>query len=85
MMTLCEQLILVSDSYISEKKITRSVLSNRVFRRGNKLDRIDHGLEDLNTKTWENAMLYLSREWPANLHWPEDIPRPYFHRVIDDA
>lgn len=75
-MTLREQLITVSDIFAQSRGIGRQRLSTIVLNRGSTLDRIADGDSDLNTGTFEKAMLWFSENWPDGVAWPADISRP---------
>jgi len=76
MMTLRAQLILVSDLYGQATGKGRQRVSTIVLNRGSTLDKIADGQADLNTGTFEKAMLWFSRNWPDDAEWPSDVARP---------
>lgn len=52
-----------------------STLSTRLLNGGMQLKRIADG-GDLNTRKFEQAMLWLSANWPAGAEWPPSVTRP---------
>lgn len=77
-MMMREQIVLVADTYGSAAGVGRKRVSTIVLNRGSKLDDIALG-GDLTTGTYERAMQWFSRHWPAEAQWPSDVPRPVFH------
>jgi len=75
MLNLREQIIVVSDAYGRLAKQGRKRISTIVLNRGSKLDDIAQG-GDLNTATFERAMLWFSENWPKGEEWPSTVPRP---------
>lgn len=75
-MNFREQLIAVSDEYARARGIGRQRVSTIVLNRGSTLDRIADGKSDVNTGTFEKAMLWLSMNWPSGAVWPAGVPRP---------
>lgn len=76
MTTLREQLISISDLYGDAKGIGRQRVSTIVLNRGSTLDLIAQGRSDLNTGTFERAMIWFSVNWPSEANWPKEIARP---------
>ncbi len=74
-MMLREQIIVVADRYAEAAGIGRKRVSTIVLNRGSKLDDIAEG-GDLTTGTFEKAMEWFSKNWPAEVDWPADVPRP---------
>ena len=75
MITLREQLILVSNAYCSATGIGRGTVSHKVFKASHVLPNIEAG-RDLQTQTFERAMQYFSDNWPARKAWPKGVKRP---------
>jgi len=75
-MTLREQLILVSDEFGRARGIGRQRVSTIVLNRGSTLDLLAQGRSDLNTGTFERAMIWFSENWPKGAEWPAGVPRP---------
>ncbi|MGR9252713.1 hypothetical protein [Rhizobium leguminosarum] len=76
MMTLREQLILVSDSFGSARGLGRQRVSTIVLNRGSTLDGVASGEKDVTTGTFERAMQWFSDNWPEGTEWPQDVQRP---------
>lgn len=74
-MTLREQLLTIADLYAEASGIGRKRVSTVVLNGGGKLDAIAKG-RDLTTGSFERAMTWFSRNWPADLDWPAHIDRP---------
>ncbi|MGO6699237.1 hypothetical protein ACC699_17025 [Rhizobium ruizarguesonis] len=75
-MNFREQLIAVSDQFAQARGIGRQRVSTIVLNRGSTLDRIAEGKSDVNTGTFEKAMLWFSLNWPEGAVWPQGVPRP---------
>lgn len=75
-MTLRDQLLTVADAYATARKIGRKRVSAIVLNRGSKLDQIASFGADINTGTFERAMVWFSENWPVGAVWPEDVSRP---------
>ncbi|RVE90097.1 hypothetical protein [Sinorhizobium meliloti] len=75
-MTLREQLILVSDEFGRARGIGRQRVSTIVLNRGSTLDLLAQSRSDLNTGTFERAMLWFSENWPEGAEWPAGVSRP---------
>lgn len=75
-MTLREQLIKVSDIYATARGVGRQRVSTLVLNRGSTLDRLASGAADVTTGTYEAALLWFSRNWPAEVEWPLGVYRP---------
>lgn len=75
-MLLKNQLLLVSDLYAAQMKLSRSRVSTIVLNRGATLDAIADGRADVTTGTFEKAMLWFSNNWPTDAVWPEAVARP---------
>ncbi|RVO40446.1 hypothetical protein CN093_11460 [Sinorhizobium meliloti] len=75
-MTLREQLILVSDEFGRARGIGRQRVSTIVLNRGSTLDLLAQGRSDLNTGTFERAMIWFSENWPDGAEWPAGVARP---------
>ena len=72
---LTSQLIEIADAYCALTGLSRSRVATVVFNDGKKLDLIAAG-KDLNTRSFERAMLWFSDNWPDSAAWPEGIVRP---------
>ena len=65
----------LADSYCEHTQRSRSRVATIIFNDGKKLDLIAGGA-DLTTRSFENAVLWFSANWPADLAWPEGVERP---------
>ncbi len=72
---LTSQLIAVADAYCAAAGRSRSRVSTIIFGGGDRLDGVASG-KDLNTRSFERAMQWFSKYWPADTPWPEGIERP---------
>lgn len=77
---LRSQLVKVSQRYADATGISVSTLSTKLLNGGMQLKRISQG-GDLNTRKFEQAMAWLSENWPAGTDWPVDVPRPQNERA----
>lgn len=74
-MKMRDQILLTADTFARHRGVGRKRVSKLVLNRGSKLDDIADG-GDLTTSIFERAMLWFSENWPTDLRWPEDVPRP---------
>ena len=74
-MNMRDKLLLVADTYCEAVGRSRSRVSTLAVNDGKRLDLIASG-RDLNTGTYESAMLWFSDNWPDGAAWPEDVDRP---------
>lgn len=70
-------LITTSAAYCEAKGLSRSRVSTLVFNDGKALARIAAG-GDLNTRSFEKAMLWFAFNWPDATPWPEGVERPEY-------
>lgn len=74
-MTLREKLLAASDAYCQATSLSVSRLSTIMLGGGHRLSGVAAG-KDINTKTYESAMQWLSDNWPDDAGWPEGVERP---------
>jgi hypothetical protein len=74
-MTGTDQLLAVAREYAHLKEMELSTVSWRVFGDTKKLGAMEAGA-DIQTKRFERAMLWFSKNWPETASWPADIVRP---------
>lgn len=74
-MSLTSHLLCVADVYRSVRGISISRLSTLLFNDGKRLGGIAVG-GDLQTRSYERAMRWLSDNWPAGAEWPDGVARP---------
>jgi hypothetical protein len=55
--------------------VTHWAISMRMVGKGDFLHRLERG-GDCRTQTYERAMDFFARTWPADLQWPPEVPRP---------
>lgn len=75
-MKLLDQIMLISAVFAEARGVGRKRVSTLAFNRGSKLDEIADGSADINTKTFERAMVWFSSNWPSGAVWPPAIHRP---------
>jgi hypothetical protein len=75
MMTMTAQLITVASLYCSHTGRSGARISTIIFNDGKKLGLVEAG-GDLNTRSFEKAMVWFSENWPDGLGWPDGIKRP---------
>lgn len=74
-MKMRDQILLIADTFARHRGVGRKRVSKLVLNRGSKLDDIAEG-GDLTTSIFERAMLWFADNWPEDLLWPEEVPRP---------
>lgn len=75
MTTLTAQLLNLTDLFAAATKRSRARVSTLIFNDGKRLDRIAAG-SDIGTRSYEAVIRWLSTNWPADLEWPAEVPRP---------
>lgn len=74
-MSAIDQLIRLTAEYGRAAGLTETTVSTRVFNDGKKLSALRAG-KDIQTRRLEDALRWLSANWPEGAAWPEDIERP---------
>lgn len=74
-MILTDALLLCADTYCGARKIRRPTLSGLVFKDSRTLDRVAAG-GSLTVRNFEWCMTWMSKNWPADLAWPQGVERP---------
>lgn len=73
-------ILFLADAYGSHVGVTLSTVSNRACGRGAFLpglrDRMDDPELDVGVRRLRNTLQWFSVNWPEDLEWPADIPRP---------
>jgi hypothetical protein len=59
----------------AHENLTHWAISMRFCRKGDFFDGLLRG-GDCRTETYERVMLFFAGNWPADLQWPTDVPRP---------
>jgi hypothetical protein len=68
-------ILTLSDRLGAHLGITHWAVSMRVTSKGDFIDRLRKG-SDLRTKTASRVIAKFNQIWPADLEWPESVPRP---------
>ncbi|HEV7284032.1 MAG TPA: hypothetical protein VGN75_04175 [Kaistia sp.] len=79
-MRLLEQLTSVMMTYSNATGLSLARISTLVFNHGAKFELLQKG-SDINTRSFERAMLWFSAHWPDDQAWPEGVARP----VVEEA
>lgn len=75
MSTYTNHLITLADLMAEHANVTHWAISLRMCGKGDIFDRLRRG-GDVRTATYEELMGRFSENWPTDLEWPRDIPRP---------
>lgn len=75
-MNLIGRLLLVATAYSEHTGINLRLLGDRIFSDRRRIEALQQGSADLNTRSYEKAMAWFSENWPENLGWPEGVERP---------
>ena len=75
MMTMPDHIVCLADGFCEVSGISTATLSNRLFKDARKIDALRGG-RDLVTARYQTALAYFDMNWPSNVEWPSDIPRP---------
>lgn len=75
MSLLTDRLLIAATAFASHRRLSISRVSTLVFGDGRKLKMVGEG-GDLTTGRFEMAMRWFSANWPADLDWPAEVPRP---------
>jgi hypothetical protein len=75
MLTLTDRLLKVADAYCAKVGRSRARISTIIFGSGDRIDGVASG-KDINTRSYERAMVWFSSNWPEDLGWPEGVERP---------
>lgn len=74
-MNAITQLLRLTNEYRRATGLTESTVSTQLFNDGKKLGAIREG-GDLSTRRYEEVLRTLSRRWPEDAVWPQEIDRP---------
>ena len=74
-MTATDQIIALCTAYGTALGLEPKTVSSRVFGDSKKLTSIMDGA-DIQTRRYEGAVVWLSRNWPEGATWPQAIARP---------
>jgi len=75
MSTQITNILRLADEFGKHLNITHWAVSMRLSGKGNFLDKLMNG-GDTHTKTADRVLRWFSDNWPADLEWPADVPRP---------
>lgn len=59
-----------------QQGVTHYAISMRIFGKGDFFQNMIEKGWDCRTRTAERVMRWFSDNWPSDLEWPSDIPRP---------
>lgn len=74
-MNLREHLITLIEAYAKAKKLSTSRVSSLLFSSGIKYEQLVSGA-DITVGRLEDAVRWLSANWPEGTDWPQGITRP---------
>jgi hypothetical protein len=74
-MNFRQHLIVLIDVYAAAKRISPSRVATILFSSGAKYRQLVEGA-DINVGRFEDAVKWLSENWPEGTDWPEGIARP---------
>ena len=69
-------LITLADTLAEHLGLTHFAISMRAMRKGDFFKRLKDHDADCRTQTAARLFDWFSQNWPADLAWPRDIPRP---------
>lgn len=70
------QVLRLASFYASTKGLSLSTISLRIANQGSLFTRLAKGKSDLTIGRRDRILRKFSDNWPADLAWPDDIPRP---------
>ena len=76
MIASVDHIISLAERYGSALSVPASTVSSRVFDDSKKLTAIRDAGADLTLTRYSGALRWFSENWPADLAWPDDVPRP---------
>ena len=71
-----ESFKLLASTYMAATGQSHWALSQRLFGDGQKLKAILESSADLTSRRLDNAVWWLSDNWPAEAEWPKQLQRP---------
>ncbi len=73
-----EQFLELVDFYCERTGLAESTVSTRLFNDGKRIKMLREGnrSRDVGIIKVEDAVRYLSENWPEGVPWPKRIPRP---------
>lgn len=68
-------LIALAETYGSHVRRSEATISNHIAGHARLFSRLRSG-KGCTVKTYQRALHWFSSNWPCDLEWPADIPRP---------
>lgn len=69
-------LLTLADSLAAHLGVTHFAISMRALRKGDFFKKLRQPDAGCHIRTAERLMRWFSDNWPSDLEWPRDIPRP---------
>lgn len=69
-------LILLAETMAAHQGVTHFAISMRAMGKGDFFKNMKEKGWDCRTRTASRVMAWFSDNWPSDLEWPRDIPRP---------
>ena len=69
------QIVELAERLAAHQGVTHFAISMRIFGKGDFFKGLKGG-RDCRTRTAVRALGWFTKNWPADLDWPSDIPRP---------
>lgn len=80
-MDLAQTLLRCSDVYCEAKNLARPTVSAQILRDSRAFDRVASG-GSITIRNFERALQWFSDHWPADVTWPDGIPRPMLSDTV---
>lgn len=74
-MRLKSQVLALAAAYCGPKGRSEATVSTLLFGSGKRLRELREGRDSASARL-EDAVAWFANHWPADLAWPEDVPRP---------
>lgn len=68
-------IIKLAETYGAKLNLSHWAVSMRILKKGDFFLRLNNG-RDCQTGTANKVLVWFSTNWPTDLDWPSDIPRP---------
>jgi len=69
-------LITLAETLAAHQGVTHFAISMRALRKGDFFKKMKEKGADCRTQTAAKLMVWFDANWPSDLEWPRDIPRP---------
>jgi hypothetical protein len=66
------------DRYCTHTGLSDARVSTQIFNHGNRIKQIREGA-GFTVASFERALNWFSTNWPTEIDWPTDIPKPEIH------